>query len=227
MLEETSDWLVLNKAPGLLSQSDSSKEASLVELLKERWSTKTVFLVHRLDRNTSGAMIVARTAASARSLSQQLKSGVLKRVYEALLVGVSPLQADWAHHLVKNAKNRQVSVFRKAPPREKSQEARLSLQQKAVGKLSSGLTVSLCLVTLETGRSHQIRAQAAAEGFPVLGDRRYGLRHPLTELSQKSFARTALHSRSLVFRDPRSQKVLSFQAEWPDLPAISWEDAKT
>ena len=85
ILFEDQHLIVLSKAPGVLSQGDISGEPSLVEHLREHFGRHYVGLIHRLDRNTSGLMIVAKRSKSAERLSDQLQNGILIRKYRAIL----------------------------------------------------------------------------------------------------------------------------------------------
>ena len=112
ILFEDQHLIVLSKNPGLLSQGDASGDPSLVDLLRVHFGRNYVGLIHRLDRNTSGLMVVAKRSKSADRLSEQLKSGVLERKYRALLFG--PLEGGkeqrWEHWLLKNEKTNEVRV---------------------------------------------------------------------------------------------------------------------
>ncbi len=202
---ENSEILIIEKSAGLLSQGDDSGDQSLVDEMKSYLKQDFVGLVHRLDRNTSGLMAIAKNPQIAKKLTEQIKSENFERRYQALLFGECPESFSWQHFLEKNPKKNHVTVFRRASPNSK--EARLKGQRlklfPLVGENSAlatdsakdRLVVSLVEIQLETGRSHQIRAQAAFEGHPVLGDRRYGSKLPA---SLQLLDRPALHSSYLA-----------------------------
>jgi 23S rRNA-/tRNA-specific pseudouridylate synthase len=204
VIHETPDLLVIDKSAGLLSQRDDSEDASLVDEAKTYLKSDFVGLVHRLDRNTSGLMVLAKNPRSAKSLTQQIQSGKLLRHYDALLWGELPPEFSWSHHLEKNPKKNHVTVFRRPSP--KSKEAHLKGHRSALfaAREIPDSKISLVEIELETGRSHQIRAQAAFEGHPVLGDHRYGAKLPL-EL--KSLSRPALHSCYLGLQDTKGVRL--------------------
>ena len=110
VLFEDQHLIVLSKRPGLLSQGDISGEISLVDLLRERFGRPYVGLLHRLDRNTSGLMIVAKRTKSAERLTTQLQNGELIRNYHALLHGKfsNPEEVRWEHYLLKNERTNEV-----------------------------------------------------------------------------------------------------------------------
>src|SRR5439155_138429 len=147
-----------------------------------------VGLVHRLDRNTSGLMVVAKRTKAARRLTEALQQGELDRRYLGWVVGKLPAEAEWEHWLLKDENTNKARVFRDWETRpEGAKVAKLRATPKGEG-IYKGAALTLVEFILETGRSHQIRAQAAAEGFPLLGDVKYG------RLGDPSFARPALHS---------------------------------
>jgi 23S rRNA pseudouridine1911/1915/1917 synthase len=210
ILFEDQHVLVLSKSPNVLSQSDSSGEPSLVDLLRNHFGRNYVGLIHRLDRNTSGLMVVAKRSKSAERLSLQLTSGELDRRYHAILFGAFPDLSEqrWEHHLLKNSQNNEVRVV--APETPGSKPA--ILHARPVRTFSHPITadpVTLTEFRLETGRSHQIRAQSLASGHPLLGDQKYG-----TVKSMPLFPRPALHSFRLQFNHPMSKERMTFEERY-------------
>ncbi|MBI2711939.1 MAG: RluA family pseudouridine synthase [Bdellovibrio sp.] len=204
ILFEDPHLIVLVKPAGLLSQSDHSEEPSLVTHLRTYLKRNYVGLIHRLDRNTSGIMIVAKRTKSAQRLSQSLLEGKLKRSYLSWLLGELKGAVHWSHALLKDERTNTVRVV--SPQSQKGKSAKLFAEPLKVA-LWRNQKFTLAEITLETGRSHQIRVQAAYEGHPVLGDRKYG--------QALGFPRTALHSYRLEFPHPMSGETLSFTAELP------------
>ena len=164
--------LVVNKPAGLLVQGDRSGRGTLLDLAKA-WLAEEydkpggVFLglVHRLDRTTSGAVVLARTSKAAGRLSEQFRRGTPEKTYLAIVEGVVPPEGVWEDALVPDGHGTKVGPGGKP--------ARLSFV-----RLEAGEGQSLVKVRLETGRKHQIRAQFAHRGHPLLGDRRYGAARP-------------------------------------------------
>lgn len=212
ILFEDTHLVVLSKPAGLLSQGDVSGEPSLVDWLRDYFGRHYVGLVHRLDRNTSGIMIVAKRSKSADRLTSSLQEGLLERRYKAWVLGRFSGSAEtWHHYLLKNEEKNESRVARRGTPGAK--EAQLGLQVLSVSKFS-GREISLVEIKLETGRSHQIRVQAAAERHPILGDAKYG--EYAWEDWNRNFGRPALHSFSLRFPHPMSGETMAFE---DDLPA--------
>jgi 23S rRNA pseudouridine1911/1915/1917 synthase len=211
ILFEDTHLLVLSKAPGILSQGDASGDPSLVDLLRSHFGRNYVGLIHRLDRNTSGLMVVAKRSKSAERLTAQLQSGELQREYHAVLWGelTGPPTQKWEHWLLKNPQTNEVKVV---PPGAQGAKKAVLLAQlvRIFHDPRSDRPLSWVRFQLETGRSHQIRVQARAMGFPLIGDIKYG-----TPLSASLFSRPALHSCFLSFIHPMSQEPMLFEEPLP------------
>jgi 23S rRNA pseudouridine1911/1915/1917 synthase len=208
ILFEDTHLIVLSKPAGLLSQGEHKGDPNLVDWLRQKLGRPYVGLVHRLDRNTSGIMVVGKRTKSAQRLTEALQEGRIERTYLAWLEGHLPGPARWTHHLWKDSARNLVRVVAASHPQGK--QAVLSVRPVSYG-LWHGQEATLAEFKLETGRSHQIRVQAAHEGFPLLGDVKYGKR----STGGKPFGRPALHSHRIGFEHPMSQEYLMFEAELP------------
>lgn len=223
VLLEDNHLLGVSKPAGLLSQGGPRGETSLVEALDRyrrdaegKAGAAFVGLVHRLDRNVSGALVVAKTSKAAARLAALFRERdtALAKTYLAWVRG-APLsgQPDGEVELVDRvARSRGVTRVL-APDDEGPEEAddvrevrlRLSVQARAPG--SARLVVHLL-----SGATHQIRAQCAAQGWPLYGDAKYG--GPPGE-------RVALHARSLAFPHPVGGAPVRLEAPVPpDLVAL-------
>jgi 23S rRNA pseudouridine1911/1915/1917 synthase len=213
ILAEDNHLLVLAKPAGLLSQGGPSGETSLVELVEAyrreaegKSGRAFVGLVHRLDRNTSGVIVVAKTSKAAARLSRcfRERAAELEKTYLAWVVGrpVSD-EGDLALRLAREGR-----VTRPASEGDEgAREARLSYRVEARSSAASRVRVRL-----DTGLPHQIRAQLAAAGHPLLGDPKYG---------GPPGPRLALHALSLAFPHPVGDAPLRFAAPVPsDLLAL-------
>ena len=209
IIYEDNHLLVVNKPAGQLVQGDQTGRSTLLEEAKS-WLKKTydkpgnVFLglVHRLDRTTSGVVVLARTSKAAARLSEEIRSRRPRKSYWALVAGEIPIRGQWTDRLERNEYTSRVVV---APA---GKEARLSYR-----RLKYERGISLVEIELETGRHHQIRVQFADRGYPVLGDRRYG--------TTQTFARgsIALHARRMIISHPVFHKEMLFIAK----PAEAWQ----
>lgn len=177
-------WCV-NKPPGLLSQPDRSTDESVVtaawaELAWDRDDFRPA-VVHRLDRNVSGAMIIALRAPILRTLSELIRLNEIKKTYRAIVVGRIDEPGEINVPLLKNESDNTVSV---------SDDGRESLTRYRPIAFGSGLT--LVELDLVTGRPHQARVHMAHIGHPIVGDSKYG-KKSASENSKRLF----LHSYSL------------------------------
>jgi 23S rRNA pseudouridine1911/1915/1917 synthase len=216
---EDMNVLVVSKPAGFLSQGGSREgtpggtdEPNLVSWAQGYLGRPYVGLVHRLDRNTSGLMVLGKRTKAADRLTQALQKGSLERVYLAWLVGELGTAAKWTHWLVKDEKT---NTSRVLPPRgagkphPDAKEAALKVTPVGRGLLKN-TPLTLAEFRLETGRSHQIRVQAAHEGFALLGDTKYGAE------DAPAFPRHALHSTRLSFPHPISKELLTFEDPLPE-----------
>ncbi len=206
---EDNHLLALYKPSGLLVQADQTKDPSLLELakawLKERHQKPgRVFLglVHRLDRPVAGVLVFARTSKAAGRLSEQFRNNSVEKTYTAVLEGRLRQPAGRLVHPLERIDGRSSRI--PEAPTPKSREARLSFQV-----LDTDASRSLVAIALETGRHHQIRAQFAHIGHPVLGDIRYGAGAPLPE------KQIALCATRLSLIHPTLKTPLTFTAPFP------------
>lgn len=206
-LFEDNHLLTLNKPPGLLSQADSSGSPDVVTLAKKYIKEKYrkpgnvyIGLVHRLDRPTSGAMVLARTSKAARRLSQTFRERNVNKTYNALVEGVLTGSGVMEDYLHKEADRAYV-----VPASEQGKYA--SLRWHAVESNGTHTRVSIELIT---GRAHQIRCQFSERGFPILGDIRYGACQNFAKSGQ-----IALHCQNLHFLHPVRKTPMEVKAAFP------------
>jgi 23S rRNA pseudouridine1911/1915/1917 synthase len=218
VLHEDNHCLVVNKPAGIPSQADESGAESLVDLvardLKERYrkpGNVYVGLVHRLDRTTSGVVLLARTSKAAGRLSAQFREGSVEQTYWANDEGV-PLvdEGIWTDRLEKDGRT---NLSRALDDSERGgKEARMSF--RVIDRRPDAAWLELRPLT---GRSHQLRVQLASRGLPIVGDVRYGSRTRVVALDGGS--RIALHARSLQFTHPTRGEAIAVEApvpaDWP------------
>lgn len=200
---------MLDKPAGLLSQGDSGGEPSLVDHLRTHFGRHYVGLVHRLDRNTSGLMVVAKRTKSAERLTTQLQDGRLERRYLACLegtLGTAGTESEWKNWLIKDeARNEtRAFAFTDKKPQTAAKSAVLIARVLRHG-IFKAEPVTLVEFRLETGRSHQIRVQSAFAGHPLVGDRKYG--------SRIEWFRPALHSCFISFEHPMTHERMQWEAQ--------------
>ena len=169
VLYEDAQLLVVRKPAGTLAQPDHTGDPDVLTLGKRHLSTGSgepfLGLVHRLDRPTSGLMVLARTSAAARALSQQFRERTAQKQYLALVDGVLRGIGTWQDYIAKP--DRQPMIVGPEHPEGKRAELDWQALHRDDGR-------TLLAIQLHTGRPHQIRLQAAERGTPVVGDTRYG-----------------------------------------------------
>lgn len=206
ILFEDPHLVVLDKPAGLLSQGEHTGDENLVDWLRGHFGRHYVGLVHRLDRNTSGLMVVAKRTKSAQRLTEALLQNRIRREYLAWLRGRLSGTARWEHRLEKDIERNLVRVTNSGG---QPSALRVTPIEVIRNPLDPSTELTLARFCLETGRSHQIRVQAAAEKHPLLGDVKYGPRLP------SPITRPALHSARLEFPHPISGKVMVYELDLP------------
>lgn len=204
ILYEDDYMIILNKpAFQLVHPTGQTTRGTLANFLayhlQQRGIVSTIRAVHRLDRDTSGCVIFAKDSRSQFALEQQLKERILKRTYRALVKGIvlseqgtidAPigLHPDHPNRRAVNPKGEQAVTHYRT--------------------IRNFEDATLLELTLDTGRTHQIRVHLAHEGYPVIGDRMYGFPSPLIK-------RQALHAFSVGFKNLKDQHEITVEAPMP------------
>jgi 23S rRNA pseudouridine955/2504/2580 synthase len=214
IVHEDERVLVLDKPAGLAVHGGSGLSHGVIEALRAARPQETLELAHRLDRDTSGILIIARRPAALRALHELLREGQVEKSYLALLIGRWELGRKLIDlPLLTEAR---VSGERTVRVGEggKSARTRFQLVQQF------GARASLVEATIETGRTHQIRVHAAYCGHPVAGDAKYGDAAANTLLRELGLRRMFLHAHSVSFDWPQGGQ-LSISAPLPaELKAV-------
>ena len=211
VLYEDNHLLVVVKPANLPTQGDSSGDVDLLNILKDYIGNKyqkpgNVYmgLVHRLDRPVGGVMVFAKTSKAASRLSEAFAKHSQDRQYFAVLQGEMTAPRTLENELLKDAKTGNTRAVKPGTPGAK--HAKLDTAPIAT---RDGLT--LTRVQLYTGRSHQIRVQHLAAGFPLWGDARYGGGKPGQQI--------ALWAVKLAFKHPTKDETLTFTYAPPAIGA--------
>jgi tRNA pseudouridine32 synthase/23S rRNA pseudouridine746 synthase/23S rRNA pseudouridine1911/1915/1917 synthase len=205
ILHRDDDLLVLNKAPGVLSQPDGTGDADVVTLAKDKLreegeSDPFIGLTHRLDRPTSGVLVVALSSESARIISRQFRERNVEKEYLAVVEGVLSGAGRWTDYIAKPGRAPRIV------PADDPEGKRAVLSWQAVGQAEDR---TLLKVQLETGRPHQIRLQCAERGHHILGDIRHG---SSIEIDGRNLA---LHHAMLRLEHPSTHRMETFRAPLP------------
>jgi 23S rRNA pseudouridine1911/1915/1917 synthase len=186
IVHQDDDLVVVDKPAGLLTApTPESDRGNLAKLLEEKVGAP-IFVVHRLDLDTSGLLVFARTPDANRELSERFRVHDVERVYLAALAGV----------LAEDERTVELPIA-----------GRRAVTHVTVVERFAAATLVRC--RLETGRTHQIRLHTQHLGHPVLGDRQHGERTPVDP------PRMALHAAVLGIRHPRTGEALRFELPWP------------
>jgi len=198
--------LVINKPAGLPSLPDGYDPAAphVRSLLEPHFGR--VWIVHRLDRDTSGVLLLARSAGAHRLLNMQFDQRQVKKVYHALVNG-SP---DWDEKMVDLPLRVNVGHKHRTavdPARGKPAVTHLRVMERFAG-------YALVEAAPETGRTHQIRAHLVAAGYPLLADELYGSQ--TESQAAPPMPRLALHARALTFMHPVQGILLRVESPYPE-----------
>ena len=206
ILFEDSDIIVVNKQAGLLSVATDKMEpdtlhSRVVDYLQHEDKGDWAFIVHRLDRETSGVMIFAKHKSHKEYLQAQFAERSVHRVYHALVQGKPEQERGTIHEWLLEDKFLRIRAVNKRNPNAKEAITHWSLED-------SDEIASLLMLTIETGRRHQIRVGLANIGLPVVGDEQHGaVGNPI--------GRIALHASALELLHPQSEDPVRFEATIP------------
>lgn len=208
-------WLiVVNKPSGLLSMS-TGKEGEDTAYSRVYDYAGKIFIVHRLDRDTSGLLVFAKDQETKTALQENWDEAVKERGYTALLEGRIEDEDGWIETwLYENRKSMKVHCYGLAPQDSPDRPPRKDWQFAATHCHTvrhidlDGQTYTLVDFNLETGRKNQIRVHSQWIGHPVAGDRKYGA-------ATNPIGRLALHARKLAFIHPWTGKTMRFTSRLP------------
>ncbi|MDD4735856.1 MAG: RluA family pseudouridine synthase [Kiritimatiellae bacterium] len=188
ILYEDADCLVVDKPYGMLSNANPR---SVEALLREKHPSDSLRAVHRLDRDTSGCLLFAKTPQAEAHLTAQFKDHAVKKIYHALVLGT--LRS--AEGVLRTPLDGQAAVTR-------------------YKRIATSPLLSFIHVEIETGRTHQIRRHFAAIDHPVAGDKEYGP-HKVEDVRLRRIPRQMLHAATLLFTPPSGQEPVTVRAPEP------------
>jgi len=211
IIHETNQYILLNKPSGIAVHGGSGLSFGIIEALRAlRPREKFLELVHRLDKDTSGCLLIAKRRTYLIHFQDQLRARTMKKEYIAIVLG------NW-----NNDYNRITVALKKNQPASGERYVTVDKQGKASETLFKCLKkfngLSLIKAMPKTGRTHQIRVHAKYAGCALLGDAKYSdieqNSNLLKNLNLKTFL---LHARKLTFTTPESDEPISFEAPLPD-----------
>jgi 23S rRNA pseudouridine1911/1915/1917 synthase len=207
--------VVVDKPAGVIVEplpGRAGEAPTLVDLLADRdrhAPRARVYVVHRIDRDTSGLVLFARTPVARDVLKAQFEAQRPERRYDAVVLGrPAPASGVWRDALAWDPQALRQRRAHGRDARAKDAEARYRVVEQFA-------EAALIEVSLVTGKRNQIRVQAAMRGHPVLGERQYRFDAPAEPPTLPRIARQALHAASLSFLHPSTGDRVAFTAPWP------------
>ena len=228
ILYDDDDIIVINKSSGVVVHPGAGNYNNTIVnglLFKYKNNLSSIGgklrpgIVHRIDKDTSGAIVVAKNDNAHINLSKQFSNHSIKRIYEALIWGsLKPQNGKINEKISRSVKNRQLMAVRK-------KKGKIAITNYKTIKIFQNLNlpkISLVECQLETGRTHQIRVHFSYKGNSLIGDKTYGRKKlqfkKINKKFQKilaDFNRQALHAKSLGFFHPTKNAFVSFDSKLP------------
>jgi 23S rRNA pseudouridine955/2504/2580 synthase len=207
ILYEDANLLVINKPAGMAVHGGSGINFGVIEALRHmRPKERNLELVHRLDRDTSGCLLLAKKPSILKQLHELMRNGHIEKLYVTLVKGYWPKDRYSVDAPLKKYELRSGERMVNVHP-----EGKTALTEFQVIKRFA--TTTLLEAHLKTGRTHQIRVHAKHVGHPVVGDEKYGDKEFNKELRKQGCKRLFLHASSLAFTLPEAEQPIKVTAE--------------
>jgi len=207
------EWiLVVSKPAGLVVHGGSGHDAGLIEALKEVRALPDLRLAHRLDRDTSGVLLMAKNLEALRHLTESFRLRDMQKTYFALVAGhpfahAGQMKSNLAKGLVRGGERMVVDV-------DEGKES-ITDFQLMIRFERSGYDYAMIALNPHSGRTHQLRVQLQSEGHAILGDGKYGEKVDLAAFKSMGGKGLMLHAWRLRFDHPITKQPLEFRADWP------------
>lgn len=215
ILYEDDSFMALNKPSGMAVHGGSGLDFGIIEAMRKlRPELRFLELVHRLDRDTSGVLLLAKKRSALRALHESLRGNEFNKHYTALLYGELEHKVEDVNAPLKKITRggeRVVTVDEEGKP------SRSYITRKQVFPASTGLNVGATLVDIRlfTGRTHQARAHAASIGHAIAGDTRYGDKDFNDRMKSLGLSRLFLHASWLQFPHPDTESQIKIESPLP------------
>ena len=221
ILLEDEHLIAIDKPAGVAVHGGSGVSFGVIEQLRQaRPQAKFLELVHRLDRETSGILLVAKKRSALTHLQDQFRERETGKTYLALVTGIWPANKKVIdlplHKYLQADGERRVRVTTADDPDGMRSITLVKVRSTAAARPAQGLpAMSLLEVTIKTGRTHQIRVHLASQGHPIVGDDKYGDFDLNKRLQKLAMKRMFLHAWRLQFNHPASGERIELLAELP------------
>ncbi|MDX8390747.1 MAG: RluA family pseudouridine synthase [Mariprofundaceae bacterium] len=212
ILYEDSDILVVNKTVGIAVHGGSGHAVGVIEGLRRKMGLSELRLAHRLDRDTSGCLLMAKHLPALRQLTEAFRNRQMQKSYLAWVSGHPfPYAGRFSNRLLKGVVR---SGERMIVDSKDGKEAITDYQTLLLGEYD-GWPFSLLVLAPESGRTHQLRVQLQTDGHSILGDPKYAERQELRAFKTFGGSGLALHAWRLRMQHPMNKQQLDLRAPWP------------
>jgi 23S rRNA pseudouridine955/2504/2580 synthase len=198
ILYDSKNFIVINKPPNYAVHGGSGLNFGIIEIVRKLYKYSENFnLAHRLDKSTSGCLIISKKMSSLRDIHKQFRERSIKKIYQCIVLG------EWPHDL-KKVKNKldTKKVDKKEQKTFRSDSGKESLTTFKIEKQFDRFTQLIAMP--HTGRTHQIRFHCYDSGYPIIGDRKYS-----NEMSKTLSKRLMLHAKQIEFQDNGEKIIIS------------------
>ena len=198
ILYDSKNFIVINKPPNYAVHGGSGLNFGIIEIVRKLYKYSENFnLAHRLDKSTSGCLLISKKMSSLRDIKKKFKERSIKKIYQCIVLG------EWPHDL-KKVKNKldTKKVDKKEQKTFRSDSGKESLTTFKIEKQFDKFTQLIAMP--HTGRTHQIRFHCYDSGYPIIGDRKYS-----NDMSKTLSKRLMLHAKQIEFQDNGEKIIIS------------------
>ena len=199
IIDQNEDYIVVNKDPELSVHSGTNNQFGLIDIARASFPLLEIDLCHRIDKSTSGCLLISKNKKFLRHFHNQLKSNRVTKIYEAILIGVMKKDIEVKTNINISTKEHLHKV-------QESLDGKKAISNFKILKKFNSFTHAEILIS--TGRMHQIRVQSANLNHPIVNDKKYGLFDLNKYIAKEtSINRLALHAASISFCDLKGKTV--------------------